>query len=213
MAKQQLITPSIATTGDTTGYMNVLSTTPGGEMQIVTTGGTVNTIGPDRHVLVGDMLVPAGHFKDIPTDLYVDGDVSIQKEANITIGDQSVENQGILKVDNELLATGDIDVQGDLIFDDNPSTPDDGIKANSADFTGWTTITGGPWSGLHEKQITFAVPFSDIKYSVALTPVQYAGHGGGNYMLVFDKLPTGFKIYTSNPPVDNESIDWLAIKY
>jgi hypothetical protein len=121
MAKQQYITPSIAVTGDTTGYMNVLSTTPGGEVQIVTTGATVNTIGPDRYIMVGDMLVAAGHYKAIPTNLYVDGDISIQKEDDVVIGGETVTNQGVLKVDGEMLITGDINIQGDLIFEDAPS--------------------------------------------------------------------------------------------
>jgi hypothetical protein len=211
MAKQQFITPSVATTDDRTGYMNVISTTDGGEMQVVTTGGTVNTIGPDKHVVVGDMLVGPGHYKTIPTDLYVDGDLSIEKEDDIVIGDKTVTYQGILTIDGELLATGDIDIQGDLIFEDNP-VADDGIKAGSTDETGWVVLEDGPWSGLRYKTITFTTPFSDANYAISLTPVNGPGASGADYLLVNNKTASAFDIYATTLP-DLSFIDWVAIKY
>lgn len=144
MSKQQYITPTIAVSGDTTGYMNVLSTTPGGEVQIVTTGATVNTIGPDRYIMVGDMLVAAGHYKAVPSNLYVDGDISIQKEDDVVIGGETVTNQGVLKVDGEMLITGDIDIQGDLIFEDAPSGSSG--MAGSSGSSGETGATGSSGS-------------------------------------------------------------------
>ncbi len=115
MAKQQYITPSIATTGDTTGYMNVISTTPGGEIQTVTTGGTVNTIAPDRHIVIGDVLVSPGHYKVIPSDYHIDGNLTIEANAPITIGSETIEYAGHVAVAGDLFnCTGVVDLQGGL---------------------------------------------------------------------------------------------------
>jgi hypothetical protein len=114
MAKQQLLTPNIAVTGDTTGYMNVLSTTPGGEVQIVTTGATVNTIAPDRHIVIGDVLVSPGHYKVIPTNYNIAGNLTIQALAPVTIGSETVAYTGYLGVDGYLNCTGTIDNSGTL---------------------------------------------------------------------------------------------------
>jgi hypothetical protein len=214
MCNQTFITPTLAVTGDTTPFMNVQTTTPGGEVQIVTTGGTVNTIAPERHIVLGDMLVSPGHYRTIPTDLYVDGDLTIQKEDDVVIGDKTVSYEGRLSIDGEMVVTGDIDIQGDLIFDDGGPGTDDGIKAGNADFTGWIPIEGGTWTGLFYKQITFRTPFSDTNYAISLTAINYPGAGGGvGYLLVIDKLDTGFKIYTKPAPPDLASVDWLAVKY
>ena len=211
MANKQLLTPSIAVTGDTTGYMNVISTTPGGELQVVTTGATVNTIGPDKHVVVGDMLIGPGHYKTIPTNLYVDGGVKIEKEPDIVVGDKTVTYQGILEVNGEMLATGDIDIDGDLIFTDS-AVSDDGIKAGSTNETGWGIIDGGPWSGLFYKTITFTTPFSDANYALSLTPVNGPGASGADYLLANNKTASAFDIYATTLP-DASFIDWVAIKY
>lgn len=115
MAKQQYITPSIATTGDTTGYMNVISTTPGGELQVVSTGGTVNTIAPDRHIVVGDVLVTPGHYKVIPSDYHIDGNLTIEATTGITIGTEVIEYAGHVAIAGSLLnCTGTIDMKGGL---------------------------------------------------------------------------------------------------
>jgi hypothetical protein len=114
MCNQQYLPPAIAVTGDTTGYMNVLSSTPGGELQVVTTGATVNTIGPDRHVVIGDVLVGPGHYKVIPTDYHIDGDLTIEALPPVTIGSETVGYTGYLGVDGYLNCTGTIDNQGTL---------------------------------------------------------------------------------------------------
>lgn len=114
MAKQQYITPSIAVTGDTTGYMNVISTTDGGELQVVTTGGTINTIGPDRHIVIGDVLVGPGHYKTIPTDYHIDGNLTIEALPSVTIGTETVSYEGYVGVDGYLNCTGTIDNHGTL---------------------------------------------------------------------------------------------------
>jgi hypothetical protein len=114
MAKQQLLTPNIAVTGDTTGYMNVVSTTPGGEVQVVTTGGTINTIGPDKHIVVGDVLVGPGHYKNIPTNYNIDGNLTIEGGETITIGDEILSNDGYVEVSGFLNCTGAIDNNGTL---------------------------------------------------------------------------------------------------
>lgn len=114
MCNQQYLPPAIAVTGDTTGYMNVLSSTPGGELQVVTTGATVNTIGPDRHVVIGDVLVGPGHYKVIPTDYHIDGDLTIEALPPVTIGSETVGYSGYLGVDGYLNCTGTIDNQGTL---------------------------------------------------------------------------------------------------
>ena len=220
MAKQEYITPSIAVERDSTGYMNVLSTTPAGEVQIVTTGSTVNTIGPDKHVIVGDMLVGPGHNKSVPTDLYVDGSITIEKGNDVTVGDETVENEGILHVNGSITCTDTIDIDGDLIFDDGPvDSQNFGIKNGSADFTGWTLVGEGPYNTLFQKQITFTAPFSDDRYSVMLQPVNYPNPTGGGgagfigYLFPINKTPNGFKIYVRTIPSDLEYIDWVAIKY
>ena len=118
MAKQQYITPSIAATGDTTGYMNVISTTPGGEVQIVTTGGTVNTIGPDKYIVVGDVLVGPGHYKVIPTNYHVDGNITIERDLPVFIGDEVLRNEGYVEVNGFVHCTGEINVNGTLLVND-----------------------------------------------------------------------------------------------
>jgi hypothetical protein len=114
MSKQQYITPTIAVTGDTTGYMNVISTTPGGELQVVTTGATVNTIGPDKYIVVGDVLVSPGHYKTIPTDYHINGNLTIEALPPITIGSETVAYTGYLGVDGYLNCTGTINNNGTL---------------------------------------------------------------------------------------------------
>ena len=118
MAKQQLLTPSIAVTGDTTGYMNVLSTTPGGEVQVVTTGATVNTIAPDRHIVIGDVLVSPGHYKNIPTNYNIAGNLTIQALAPVTIGTQTIPYEGYVEVNGYMNCTGVIDNSGTLFVHD-----------------------------------------------------------------------------------------------
>jgi hypothetical protein len=115
MAKQQYIQPTVAVTGDTTGYMNVISTTDGGEIQIVTTGATVNTIAPDRHIVLGDVLVTPGHYKVIPSDYHIDGNLTIEATTGITIGTETIEYEGHVAIAGELLnCTGIIDIKGGL---------------------------------------------------------------------------------------------------
>ncbi len=115
MAKQQYITPSVAVTGDTTGYMNVISTTPGGELQVVTTGGTVNTIAPDRHIVIGDVLVTPGHYKVIPSDYHIDGNLTIEATTGITIGTETIEYEGHVAIAGSVFnCTGTVDIQGGL---------------------------------------------------------------------------------------------------
>jgi len=221
MSKNLYIKPAIATEDDSTLYLNTLSTTPGGEVQIVTTGSTVNTIGPDKHVIVGDMLVGPGHNKSVPTDLYVDGSITIEKGNDVTVGDETVENEGILYVNGSITCTDTIDIDGDLVFDDGPvDSQNFGIKNGSADFTGWTPVGEGPYSDLFQKQITFTVPFKDDKYSIQLQPINYpnsatggTGSGKSGYLFPVNKTPNGFKIYLHTMPADLEYIDWMAIKY
>ena len=220
MAKQEFITPSIAVERDSTGYMNVLSTTPAGEVQIVTTGSTVNTIGPDKHVIVGDMLVGPGHNKSVPTDLYVDGSITIEKTGDKTIGDETVKNEGILYVNGNITCTDTIDIDGDLVFEDGANNGQNfGIKNGSADFTGWTLVGEGPYHTLYQKQITFTVPFTDSAYTVTLQTVNYPNPAGGSgsshpgYLFPINKTANGFKIYVHTIPADLEYIDWVAIKY
>jgi hypothetical protein len=120
MAKQQYIQPTVAVTGDTTGFMNVISTTDGGEIQIVTTGATVNTIAPDRHIVLGDVLVSPGHYKVIPTDYYIDGDLTIEAGEPVTIGTETIEYAGHVAIAGELLTcSGVIDIQGGLSIGTN----------------------------------------------------------------------------------------------
>jgi hypothetical protein len=114
MAKQQLLTPNIAVTGDTTGLMNVISSTPSGELQIVSTGATVNTIAADKHIVVGDVLVSPGHYKVIPTDYHVNGNITIQASTPITIGTEVVAYKGYVEVTGFVNCTGAIDNNGTL---------------------------------------------------------------------------------------------------
>jgi hypothetical protein len=115
MAKQQYIQPSVAVTGDTTGYMNVISTTDGGEMQVVTTGGTINTIAPDRHIVIGNVLVTPGHYKVIPSDYHIDGDLTIEATTGITIGTETIQYEGHVAIaGNVFNCTGTVDIQGGL---------------------------------------------------------------------------------------------------
>ncbi len=140
MAKQQYITPSIATTGDTTGYMNVISTTPGGELQVVTTGGTVNTIAPDRHIVIGDVLVSPGHYKVIPSDYHIDGNLTVEATTGITIGTETIEYAGHVAVAGGLFnCTGTVDLQGGLSVGTTTfTTPNIGTSGTSG-----TSGTGG----------------------------------------------------------------------
>lgn len=118
MAKQQLLTPNIAVTGDTTGFMNVISTTPGGEVQVVTTGGTINTIGPDKHIVIGDVLVGPGHYKVIPTNYNIAGNLTIEALAPVTIGTQTIPYEGYVEVNGYMNCTGVIDNSGTLFVHD-----------------------------------------------------------------------------------------------
>lgn len=145
MAKQQYITPSIATTGDTTGYMNVISATDGGELQVVTTGGTVNTIAPDRHIVIGDVLVSPGHYKVIPSDYHIDGNLTVEATTGITIGYETIEYAGHVAVAGDLFnCTGVVDLQGGLSVGTTtfktPSIPTSGTSGTSG--TGGLPVIG-----------------------------------------------------------------------
>jgi hypothetical protein len=96
----------------------VLSTTPGGEVQIVTTGATVNTIAPDRHIVVGDVLVSPGHYKNIPTNYNIDGNLTIEGDEPIIIGGEVLRNEGYVEVNGYMNCTGVIDNSGTLFVHD-----------------------------------------------------------------------------------------------
>lgn len=220
MSKQQFIEPTIAVEADSTITHNVVSSTPGGAVQVVTTEETVVTHEADRHIVAGDMLIGPGHHKHIPTDLYVTGDVKVDAKDAITIGDDTIRYNGLLEINGILASGGDVDVLGDLVFTDSPIDSDNfGIKNGSADFTGWTLVDEGSYHHLYQKQITFIVPFVDDKYTVMLQPVNYpnpAGGGGAShpgYLFPINKTPNGFKIYVHTVPADLEYIDWVAMKY
>jgi len=136
MCNQTFITPTIAVTGDTSPFMNVQTTTPGGEVQIVTTGGTVNTIAPDRHIVVGDVLVSPGHYKVIPSDYHIDGNLTIEANAPITIGTEIIEYAGNIAIAGELLnCTGVIDLKGGLSIGTTTfSTPTSGTSGSSGGY-------------------------------------------------------------------------------
>ena len=213
MPKQQFIQPTIATPQDGTCFANTMTVTPGGEIQIITTGETVNTIGPDKHVVVGDMIVGAGHYKNIPTDLYVDGNIIIQRENDVTIGDDTVQYKGLLEVNGNITCMGDFDVLGDLIFTDEVTTSptvDNTTKAGSSDETGWTLIESGEFVGFYQKQISFETPFSDDRYAVMLQTVEYFDVG---YITAINKVPDSFSIVTVPPSLPPDKIDWIAVKY
>jgi hypothetical protein len=142
MSKQQYITPSIAVTGDTTGFMNVISSTPSGELQVVTTGATVNTIAPDRHIVIGDVLVSPGHYKTIPTDYHIDGDLTIEANEPITIGTEVVAYEGYLSVKGMLNCTGTIDIKGTLFPGYGPSEVGPTGSSGSAGVSGTSGISG-----------------------------------------------------------------------
>lgn len=218
--KQQYVQPTTATENDSTAVLNVVSTTEGGAVQVVTTNSQIVTHEADRHVIVGDVLIGPGHNKSVPTDLYVDGSITIEKTGDKTIGDETVKNEGILYVNGNITCTDTIDIDGDLVFEDGPvDSQNFGIKNGSADFTGWTLVGEGPYHTLYQKQITFTVPFTDSAYTVTLQTVNYPNPAGGSgsshpgYLFPINKTANGFKIYVHTIPADLEYIDWVAIKY
>lgn len=193
MCNQQYLPPSVAVTGDTTGYMNVLSSTPGGELQVVTTGATVNTIGPDRNIVIGDVLVGPGHYKTIPTDYHVDGDLTIEALAPVTIGSETVKYEGYLGVDGYLNCTGTVDNQGTLfIYGDQPFIPpvptpelpittslvahymaDEGVTAAGGFITQWNDQSG---NGHHLYASGDETPlYGDIQLNGRYVPNTVAG--------------------------------------
>ena len=158
MANNQYIKPTIATTDDSTYGLNTISATPGGEIQIVTTGETVNTIAPDRHIVVGDVLVSPGHYKNIPSDYHIDGNLTIEAIATgITIGSETYEYAGHVGISGDLLhCTGTVDIQGGLTIGSTtftiPTYPSSGTSGGSIPMTGmiaWykadvgVTVVGG----------------------------------------------------------------------
>lgn len=211
MSQQQFIKPTISTTDDSTYGLNVLSTTPGGAVQIVTTGETVVTHEADRHVVVGDMIIGPGHNKTVPTNLYVTGDITIEKTDNIPfIADETIENKGILYVDGNIACLGNIDVNGDLIFEDS-AIADDSIKAGSENEIGWLPIESGEFVGSFYKQVTFTNPFSDANYVVTVQAIEYFD---GGFLTAIEKTVNGFKIATVTTPTSApDKVDWMAIKY
>ena len=210
MSKKQYIEPTIAVEADSTITHNVVSSTDGGAMQVVTTEQTVVTHEADRHIVAGDMLVGPGHFKTVPTDLYVTGDIKVDAKDAITIGDDTIRYNGLLEVNGILASGGDIDVLGDLVFTDDPVI-DDGIKAGSENEIGWLPIEGGEFSGAFYKEITFTTPFSDANYAITVQAIEYFDAG---FLTAIEKKPTGFKIATSITPTSApDTVDWMAIKY
>ena len=185
MSQQQFIKPTIATKDDATYGLNVLSTTPGGQIQIVTSGETVNTIGPDRHIVVGDVLVSPGHFVNIQSDYHVDGNITIEAVATgITIGTETYQYAGHVGVVGNLIhCTGTIDIQG-------------GLTVGSTAFTTGTVATSGTSGTSGTGGAPLPVTTSLIAHFTADAGVTTAGEfvtswadqGPNNYVL---EAPTG----------------------
>ena len=112
MSKYIFLQPRVVTTGDTVGYMNVIATDKNGYVDIINTGSTINTLSPDKNIVIGDVITRPGDYKQIPGDLHVDGDIIIASAGDITIGAEIIKHEAYMTVDGYVNCTGTIDIQG-----------------------------------------------------------------------------------------------------
>ena len=112
MSKYVFLQPREVTTGDTVGYMNVIATDKNGYVDIINTGSTINTLSPDKNIVIGDVVTRPGDYKQVPGDLHVDGDIIIASAGNITIGAETIKHEAFLTVEGYINCTGTIDIQG-----------------------------------------------------------------------------------------------------
>lgn len=112
MSKYVFLQPRVVTTGDTVGYMNVIATDKNGYVDIINTGSTINTLSPDKNIVVGDVVTRPGDYKQVPGDLHVDGDIVIASAGDITIGSETIKHEAFLSVEGYINCTGTIDIQG-----------------------------------------------------------------------------------------------------
>jgi len=112
MSKYVFLQPREVTTGDTVGYMNVIATDKNGYVNIINTGSTINTLSPDKNIVIGDVVTRAGDYKQVPGDLHVDGDIIIASAGDITIGAETIKHEAFLSVEGYVNCTGTINIQG-----------------------------------------------------------------------------------------------------
>ena len=112
MSKYIFLQPRVVTTGDTVGYMNVIATDKNGYVNIINTGSTINTLSPDKNIVVGDVVTRPGDYKQVPGNLHVDGDIVIASAGDITIGSETIKHEAFLTVEGYINCTGTIDIQG-----------------------------------------------------------------------------------------------------
>ena len=118
MAKQIYLTPNTAVTGDTTPFMNVLSTNADGNIEVVTTGGTINTFSPTnistKWYETNDVVVKHAEHKYFNHKYFVDGNLNINIGNIKTIGDQTFRDDAYLGIKGDLMVTGTLNIGGDL---------------------------------------------------------------------------------------------------
>jgi hypothetical protein len=112
MSKYVFLQPREVTTGDTVGYMNVIATDKNGYVDIINTGSTINTLSPDKNIVIGDVVTRPGDYKQVPGNLHVDGDIIIASAGDITIGAETIKHEAFLTVEGYINCTGTIDIQG-----------------------------------------------------------------------------------------------------
>ena len=217
MNKQIYSTPTETNTNDGSPFVNVINTTKEGNLDIVTTGSTINSLAADKHTVVGAVYIQPNHHKVIPTDLNVNGDITVASDDDIMIGDDLVHQAGYLGVNGFIHCTGTMDIQGDLdMTTDIASTPTptplpSNIKGGTMSAEGWTLIEDGPYSGLYQKIMAFDAPFDDNKYAVTVQPLNMIQNG---FITVINKNQDSFMVVMGTQPSDvSQVVDWIAVKY
>ena len=114
MPKEIYLTPRTATVDDVNPFMGVASHDPYGNIEMVTTGATINSIAPIKNTYLSDMRIPETHQKAIEGDLNVRGNVDIDRGELIPIGSELVNTAGYLHVNGFVNVTGTIDLGGTL---------------------------------------------------------------------------------------------------